>query len=76
MTRADGGSVETAFASRAYITLYNIKPGICPRLVRLTTTREVADRLDSPLFMGAYMECGGKRSATPLWVGNHAGRWI
>ncbi len=22
------------------------------------------------------MECGGKRSATPLWVGIHAGRQI
>ena len=53
--KSDLAKLIRAFASRAWIALYKIQQGLCPKLVGLTTTREVMDRLEGPLFMGAYI---------------------
>ena len=53
--KSDLAKLVRAFASRAWIALYKIQQGLCPKLVGLTTTREVMTRMESPLFMGAYI---------------------
>lgn len=53
--KADLARLFRAFAASAFQALYKIQQGIAPKLVGLTTTREVLDRLEGPLFMGTYI---------------------
>ncbi len=53
--KSDLAKLMRAFASAACHAIYRLQRGIAPKLVGLTTTREVLARLEGPLFLDAYI---------------------